>query len=50
MDKKSLAEVQTGKSLQEKIKRIKEERPIHIQIKWYWQKLNRFWKRNLSSN
>ena len=35
-----MEQVQTRKSLQEKTQRIKKERPIHIQIKWYWKKSN----------
>jgi hypothetical protein len=34
VDKKSLAEIQTRKRIQEKIKRIKKERSVHIQIRW----------------
>ena len=32
MDKESLDQVQTGKSLQEETQRVEEKRPIHIQI------------------
>ena len=38
LDKESLDQVQTRKSLQEETQRVEKERSIHIQIKWYLKK------------
>jgi hypothetical protein len=50
LDKESLEQVQTGKSLQEEIEGIEEERSIHIQIGWSSKKLRKRWKKRPSLN
>ena len=50
MDKEPDQQDPTRDQVQEETQRVEKERPIHIQIKWYLQKLKRHWRRSQSLN